>query len=62
MLTINKREEQRVKFVLASKGIEDFDEHFFFNKEYWYQRVRMPPRKADVASANIVSVGLLPEQ
>ena len=52
---INAPEENNVQTVLASKGVEDFYAHFFYNREYWLQRVRCPPRKADVASANLLS-------
>ena len=44
---INEREEKRVQAVLASKDIKDFDGHYFFNREYWYQRVRMTARDPD---------------
>ena len=50
---MNEVEEQKVTAVLTSKGITDVNEHFFHNKEYWYQRVRMPPRKADKAYRNL---------
>ncbi|KAL7535177.1 hypothetical protein ACHAXR_006318 [Thalassiosira sp. AJA248-18] len=50
-LTINKMEEKKVQNVLMSRGVDDFKEHFFFNKEYWYRRVRFPPRKGEMASA-----------
>ena len=53
---IDINDEANVKAVLASKGIEDFDDHFFFNKEYWYARVRMPPRKADKGSDYLLRV------
>ena len=56
MLTINEREEQRVKYVLASKGIYDFDDHLFFHKEYWYKRVRMPPRRGIIVHDRMMSV------
>jgi len=42
--TINKVEEDRVKHVLASKGIEEFEEHFFFYKDWWYQKARLLER------------------
>ena len=48
--TINEIEEERVRHDLASRGINDFYEHFFFNKEWWYRRVRIPPRKGEVSS------------
>ena len=54
--TINEVEEDRVKHVLASKGIVNFDEHFFFHKEWWYKRVRMPPRNAKVAGENLMTL------
>ena len=54
--TINEIEEERVKHVLASKGISDFDAHFFFNKEWWYRRCRMPPREGEVAWNNLRTV------
>ncbi|KAL7529943.1 hypothetical protein ACHAXR_003236 [Thalassiosira sp. AJA248-18] len=55
-LTINELEEQRVQYYLASRGVTDFDEHFFFNKEWWYKRVRMPPRKGIEASDNLMTL------
>ena len=55
-MTINEVEEKKVEAVLSSKGITDFDEHFLHNKEYWYKRVRMPPRRGDIASASLLSV------
>ena len=36
---LNAAEEDNVQQVLASKGVTDFDDHFFFNKEYWYKCV-----------------------
>jgi len=54
--TINEVEEDRVKHVLASRGIVNFDEHFFFHKEWWYKRVRMPPRKSQVAGENLMTL------
>ena len=54
--TINQIEEEKVKHVLRSKGVTDFYEHFFFNKEWWYKRVQMPPRKGSVASNNLLTV------
>ena len=48
-MTINEVEEKKVKEVLLSKGITDYDEHFLHNKEYWYKRVRMPPRCRQVS-------------
>ena len=53
---INEAEEQSVKAVLAGKGVTDFDSHFLFNRDYWNKRVRMPPRKADEASDNLLAV------
>ena len=55
-LSINETEEKRVKFVLSSKGIPNHDEHFFHNREYWYKRVRMPPRKGSIAHDNLLGV------
>jgi hypothetical protein len=50
---MNAAKEDNVQQVLASKGVTvtDFDENFFFNKEYWYKRVRMVPKEPDEASA-----------
>ena len=55
-MTINEVEEKSVVAVLDSKSVTDADEHFFYNKEYWYKRVRMPPRKADEACENLLAV------
>ena len=55
-LSINETEEKRVRFVLSSKGYTNYDEHFFHNKEYWYKRVRMPPRKGSIAYDNLLGV------
>ena len=41
---------------MASKGIKDFDGHYYFNREYWYQRVRMTAREPDDASAKLLLV------
>jgi hypothetical protein len=51
---MNAAEEDNVQQVLASKGVTvtDFDENFFFNREYWYKHVRMVPKEPDEASAN----------
>ena len=42
---MNETEKENVETVLASKNITDYDEHFYCHREYWYQRVQMPPRK-----------------
>lgn len=55
-MAINEVEQRKVQAVLASRGITNFNEHFFFNKEYWYRRVRMPPRKCEEASTNLLNV------
>ena len=34
--------ERKVIAFLSTKGFRNMDDHFFFNKEYWYKRVRMP--------------------
>ena len=39
---IDEVAEKKMITVLSGKGITNFDEHFFFNKEFWYKRVRMP--------------------
>jgi len=55
-MTINEVDKANVERVLAAKGITDYDDHFRHNKEWWYTRVRMPPRQNDVASANLMRV------
>jgi hypothetical protein len=53
---MNAVEEKNVTAVLAGKGITDTASHMFHNRAYWYQRVRMPPRKGEEASANLLAV------
>ena len=53
---IDEEDENKVKNILASKGIKNFNDHWFFNKSYWYARVRMYPRSADDASSNLFAV------
>jgi len=38
------------------KGKTDFNEQLFYNKEWWYRQVIMPPRKVDEASSSLLSV------
>ena len=55
-MSINEREENRIKYVLTSKGIVNHADHFFYNREYWLRRMRMPPRSGSKASANLLAV------
>ena len=49
-------DRKNVERVLSEKGITDFAKHFAFNREWWLQRVRCPPRKGEVASSNLLKV------
>ena len=53
-ITVNEVDEKKLHKVLASKGVGDFEDHFFFNREYWYRRVRFPPRKGSKASSYLL--------
>jgi hypothetical protein len=53
---MNAAKEDNVQQVLASKGVTDFHEHFFFNKKYRYNREQMLPKEPDEASANLLAV------
>ena len=37
-----KEDYKAITEVLCKKGVTDFDKYFHYNKEYWWQRVRMP--------------------
>ena len=54
--SINVNEEKAVQAVLRERGVTNFDEHLFFYKEYWLQRVRMPFKKGDIMSSGIFRV------
>ena len=58
--SINEEEESKLKAILTLiHGIttdEEFEDHFFHNKEYWYRRVRMPFKEGMEASAGILSI------
>ena len=36
-----KEDYKEITEVLRSKGVSDFNEHFYYNKEHWHKRVRM---------------------
>ena len=48
--------EAKVKSVLAQKKIHDFDDHFFYNKEWWYKRVRMPFKSGSESRDGILKI------
>ena len=49
----NDDEDRALKEVLAKKGVVDFANHEYFNKEYWQERVRMEKPDGLVHAANI---------
>ena len=53
---MDEENERNIRAVLASKGVKDFDDHYFFNRRYWLRQVRFFPRKADDASDNLLAV------
>ena len=44
---MHKEDYKAITKVLRGKGVTNFHEHFYYNKEYWRQRVRMPTPLCD---------------